>query len=355
MLLADRGWRVTILSSPSAETAGLTVAKHFGVKHVTTPLRGQNAVRPFDYLYYTLASAGHALRLRPQLIYASDPIGALPALAAAKVSGAQIIYHEHDTPAPSSLRRWLARMRSVAAWSARLVVFPNEVRSAIARDELGLPADRIQIVWNVPRRAELPILRPKAESPLIVYYHGSITPDRLPETVVEAVKQLRGRVRLRFAGYEAPGAPGYVARLLSLDRVRNGDPLIQYTGQIPTRTELLTEATQAHVGLALMPRSSKDVNMLHMTGASNKAFDYMAAGLALLVSDLADWRETFVARGLARACDPDDTNSLVAALNWFLDHPQERRAMAARGRNKIETDWNYDTAFAPVIAAMENG
>ena len=35
-------------------------------------------------------------------------------------------------------------------------------------------------------------------------------------------------------------------------------------------------------------------------------FDYMAAGLALLVSDLADWREMFVARGFARACDPAD-------------------------------------------------
>ena len=54
------------------------------------------------------------------------------------------------------------------------------------------------------------------------------------------------------------------------------------------------EAARAHVGLALMPLNSNDLNMRHMTGASNKPFDYMAAGLALLVSDLPDWRQMFV-------------------------------------------------------------
>ena len=89
-----------------------------------------------------------------------------------------------------------------------------------------------------------------------------------------------------------------------------------------------------------------------MTGASNKPFDYMAAGLALLVSDRPDWRDMFVGPGYARACDPTDPASIAAALTWFLDHPAERRAMGARGRAKIAAEWNYDTAFAPVMSAL---
>lgn len=89
-----------------------------------------------------------------------------------------------------------------------------------------------------------------------------------------------------------------------------------------------------------------------MTGASNKAFDYMAAGLALLVSDRPDWRDMFVSPGYGRACDPSDPASISAALNWFLDHPEERRAMGANGRAKIEAEWNYDTAFKPVLSAL---
>ena len=100
---------------------------------------------------------------------------------------------------------------------------------------------------------------------------------------------------------------------------------------------------------ALMPFNSSDLNMSHMTGASNKPFDYMAAGLALLVSDLPDWKTMFVDPGFGLACDPTDADSLSAALGWFIDHPEERRAMAARARDKIEAEWNYDTQFRAVL------
>ncbi|HUS96911.1 MAG TPA: glycosyltransferase, partial [Hyphomicrobiaceae bacterium] len=110
----------------------------------------------------------------------------------------------------------------------------------------------------------------------------------------------------------------------------------------------------AHIGLATMPRMSQDVNVRHMVGASNKVFDYMAAGLPLLVSDLADWQDTFVARGFGRACDPDDPGSVAAEFSWFVENAAERRAMAARNRVKVETDWNYDTAFAKVLDVLND-
>ena len=92
-----------------------------------------------------------------------------------------------------------------------------------------------------------------------------------------------------------------------------------------------------------------------MAGASNKAFDYMAAGLALLVSDLPDWHRMFVAPGYARSCDPSDSASVKAALGWFIDHPEARREMGARGRARIAAEWNYDTAFRPVLSVLTGG
>jgi spore maturation protein CgeB len=89
-----------------------------------------------------------------------------------------------------------------------------------------------------------------------------------------------------------------------------------------------------------------------MVGASNKPFDYLAAGQALLVSDLADWREAFAAPGFARACDPTDVDALTEAFAWFAGHPDERRAMGRQGRERIEREWNYETAFAPVLARL---
>jgi len=79
----------------------------------------------------------------------------------------------------------------------------------------------------------------------------------------------------------------------------------------------------------------------------------MAVGLALLVSDLPDWKAMFVDPGYGVACNPTDVDSLSAALESFVDHPEVRKAMAARARNKIEAEWNYDTQFRVILESLK--
>jgi len=123
---------------------------------------------------------------------------------------------------------------------------------------------------------------------------------------------------------------------------------VEYLGQL-SRDRLLAEAVRADIGLALLPLNPDDVNLKHMLGASNKVFDYMASGLALLVPELPDWISSFVDPGYGRSCNPADTRSLAAQLGWFAANPDNRRKMGAKGRAKIESDWNYEKAFAPVL------
>jgi glycosyltransferase involved in cell wall biosynthesis len=350
-LMAEAGWEVTFLSAPIAGDK-LTMSSHPRVRVHPVRVRPSHVISKLNYALYATAAAQIALRLRPNVIYASDPLGAGPGLLAARLAGATLVYHEHDTPSPGMLHPVLARSRASAARAARLIIFPNGERARVAQSELRFACDRLHIVWNVPRRAELSSSAAPAEPPLIVYYHGSITPDRLPETVALAIRRMAGRVRLRIAGYEAPGARGYVRHLVGSDTGAAADTLVEYMGMAPLRAELLKEAACAHVGLALVPFNSGDLNMRHMAGASNKPFDYMAAGLALLVSDLPDWKTMFVDPGFGLACAPTDLDSLSAALAWFLEHPQERRAIAARGRAKIDADWNYDTRFRAVLESL---
>jgi glycosyltransferase involved in cell wall biosynthesis len=316
-------------------------------------VRSSHAISKLTYALYVTAIARLAVQLRPDVVYASDPLGAGPGLLAARLARATLVYHEHDSPSPGMLHPVLARSRAVAMRSARLIVFPNGERARVAQSELHFADDRLHIMWNVPRRAELCSSAAPAEPPLIIYYHGSITPERLPEPVALAVRRMAGRSRLRIAGYEAPSARGYIRHLCGRDNSEVADAAIQYIGALP-RVDLLAEAARAHVGLSLMPFNSGDLNMSHMAGASNKPFDYMAAGLALLVSDLPDWIRIFVEPGFGLACNPSDADSLLAALNWFIDHPEGRREMAARAQNKIEAEWNYDTLFAPILDVLSD-
>jgi glycosyltransferase involved in cell wall biosynthesis len=350
-LMAEAGWQVTFLSAP-IDGDELALNPHPRIKIHAVRSRPSHVMGKVEYAVYAAAAARLAVRLRPDVVYASDALGAGPGLLAARLAGAALVYHEHDSP--SRLHPVLEQSRRAAARAAQLVVFPNETRAHLAQRELRFSDKKLHIVWNVPMRAELVVSAATAEPPLIVYYHGSITPERLPETVSLAVRRMAGRARLRIAGYEAPGARGYVRHLIGNDKGAVVDAPIEYLGMVPQRADLLAEAARAHIGLSLMPFKSDDVNINHMVGASNKPFDYMAAGLALLVSDLPDWTRMFVQPGFARAADPTSTDSLFAALEWFVNHAHERQEMAARGRAMIESIWNYETVFAPLLKALSN-
>jgi glycosyltransferase involved in cell wall biosynthesis len=207
-------------------------------------------------------------------------------------------------------------------------------------------------VRNCPRTSEIsPPRAAVASGQLRVLYQGSIVPERLPLTLLEAVAHLPDAVRLCVIGYETRGHLGYGSQLLETARRLGIEHRVQLRAEIP-HYQVLWESRQCDVGLALMPAISDDVNLRWMTGASNKPFEYLANGLAILVSDLADWRNMFVEPGYGLPCVAEDPASIAAALRWLLEHPAERRAMGERGRRRIATDWNYETEFAPVLDWM---
>jgi glycosyltransferase involved in cell wall biosynthesis len=186
-----------------------------------------------------------------------------------------------------------------------------------------------------------------------VLFHGSIVPARLPLTVIHALARLPSHVRLLIAGYETIGHPGYLRTLaLAAEELEIGSR-VEFSGTLSSHSALMRHCATCHVGLALMPRTTDDFNERTMLGASNKPFDYLACGLAVLVTDLPDWRATYVDPGYGLACDPDSPESVAAALDWFLAHPAERIAMGERGRRRILEDWNYDSRFEVVRAQLD--
>lgn len=350
-LMVNAGWHVTFLTSPTIGSK-LKVPISRGIDVVALPKRPTYVVGKFSYLRYCSRAIALALQLKPTVVYASDPLGALPGFLAARVCNARLLYHEHDSPSDVSDLNPLIRVARGAAFNhASLIVFPNAERAYLAQRQSEFTIDKLRIVWNVPLLADLPNLQVKSKEPFVLYYHGSINPERLPETVLEAVHAFDGAIRLDVAGYEAAGAPGYIERLLSRWN-RDGCETMRYLGE-HQHNELLSLATRCDAGLALMPKDSVDVNMKCMVGASNKAFDYMAAGLPLIVSTLPEWCKGFVEPGYAKACDPRSVESVKSTLSWFLQNPQVASEIAKINRIKIEIDWNYDYEFQKVLDEIE--
>ena len=115
---------------------------------------------------------------------------------------------------------------------------------------------------------------------------------------------------------------------------------------------MLELGSASDIGLMFVPLQSGDINMRAMVGASNKAFDYLACGLALVVSDLPAWNDLYVNNGYGVACRADDAVSVERVLRKLIDDPAQLRAMGERGRQRIAQEWNYETQFAKVLDRM---
>ena len=185
---------------------------------------------------------------------------------------------------------------------------------------------------------------------LKLLYHGSIVPERVPYALIEALARLPEEVTLDLTGYETVGSSGYLKKLRDLANTRNVTSRLAINGAV-SRRALMGECTRFDVGIALIPRKTSDANFLSMTGASNKPFDYLACGLPVLVSDLPDWREMFVQPGYGLACDPSDPSSIAAAVLTLYEDPVQMRAMGELGRQRILSEWNYESQFQGVMNA----
>lgn len=349
-ILAERGWKVTFLTSPSLQSS-LTLPQHPNIVDERTTTRQDFTVSPSTYFAYCLAAFRLALKVRPDVIYVSDALGAAPGLLANMFGKGKLVYHEHDSPNNQrDLHPIVQWCRNQLFQAARLVIFPNAQRAEHARAEVGFDREKLKIIWNLPRRNEVVSALDDNElpRPFTLYYHGSITPDRIPLALVDALKCFAGRVRLVIAGYESGSSIGYVDQLLAAVAGTPADGCIRYLGQVP-REVLFTTARDSDLGLALMPMHSDDINMAHMAGASNKAFEYMASGLMPLVSNLPEWVDLFVTPKFAVAADPSSAESLYTAIDAAINESQGDPAAKDRRRAKVSAEWNYDEVFCTQI------
>jgi glycosyltransferase involved in cell wall biosynthesis len=341
-LMIERGWHVACLNSPMKDSL-LKMPVHERLQTITLPARDSFVMPKKHYLRYVWESASLLRSFAPGVVIYADPnatpLGIFPTRAIR-------VYQEHDTP--KKLPGLVANARKRLLSKADFILFPNAKRAQMVQQLVGLDQRKLRIIWNLPMRSEVAAQVRKTGEVLTLYYHGSINAERLPISVVSAVKSFNGRIRLLIAGYEV-GAKSYVA---SLEARAPG--LVRYLGEFATRKELFAQMDQADVGLALMPMESIDINMQHMTGASNKAFDYMAGGLGLLVSALPDWQDMFAKPGYGDVCNPNDEASVRRALELFLDQPERLQAMRMRNRDKAHADWHFERQGTDFVRELEN-
>jgi glycosyltransferase involved in cell wall biosynthesis len=271
----------------------------------------------------------------------------------------KVIYHEHDSPAPGKTTSWFMRVvlaaRKSVARTAEFNILPQHERIRFFGAETRTKRP-VYCVWNCPAkgdaagRAGARLRRP--DEPLALYFHGAINLDRVPLALIEGAKLCGFPVRIRIVGYETIGSRGASERLHSAAAVAGANVILELSGSVPLRKDLHRLMEGMHVGWISFINRSDDLNLRHLVGASNKAFDYLAAGLPIIVPDTTEWKASYVEPGYARACDAADPEAIASTLRWFHANTHAAAEMGRKGQQRIVAEWNYETQFSKILKVL---
>ena len=358
-ILAEEGWDVRFLGVHSDGPQVLQHGAHPRIHSEVLPYTKPGWRQKAAYVVFLRRALRIAREWKPDWVYVSDSLAAPAAIILAKYCGLKVVYHEHDSPSPEHattlFMRFVFAARRALARTAVLNVLPQRERIGLFVEETGTRRP-VYCVWNCPIRAEArgELVRRRADAEaLAVYFHGSINLDRVPLALIEGARLCRFPIRLRIVGYETVGSRGTSERL----RTAAGDAnvTLEIAGSVPKRADLHRMMDGMHVGWINYLNTSGDLNLTHLAGASNKAFDYLSAALPIIVPDRPDWESLFVVPGYGRSCDPADPQAIAAALTWFYEHPDAAAEMGMRGRAQVAAEWHYEKQFRPVADLLNEG
>ena len=239
----------------------------------------------------------------------------------------------------AAVERWCVRRMD------HILVVVEESRDRLVR--MGVPPERITIVSNTPPLARAP--EPAATSrnraagaPLRVVYLGNIEPPRGLHTLVEAIAICRARgVNIHATLIGKGCARPQLERLAQELDVADA---VEFRGWVEDATAILP---RFDVGaIPYIADESWD------TTIPNKLFDYMAAGLAVLASDMAPVRRIVTETGCGEIARANDPASLAHALTRLAD-PERRRRCARAGRIAVEHRFHWDIDARRLLDAVE--
>lgn len=356
-ILAQAGWQVLLLGIHVSGIEALSFTKQKNITLRNLPFCSPGWQQKLHYLWFCLWVISWTIRWKPQWIYASDLLSCPITFLLSALLRIKVVYHEHDSPTASAANSTFIRLCLIArkwlAQRAKICILPNQQRLERFAQDTNIEniKKNLLCVWNCPAQEEVSLPRSphnNNNNDLWIWYHGSIVPPQLPPTVLSALAILPKNVKLRVAGYETAGHIGYIQQLREMAQELGIKERIEFLGAVPTRTQLLERCQKCDIGIALFPQTS----LQHMSGASNKPFDYLACGLALLVSDLPDWKQMYVEPGCGLSCNPDQPESIATAINKFLENSDKMRQMGEIGRKQILQHWNYEQQFMEVYKKL---
>ena len=307
-----------------------------GVDAAPGPARAPAIVRLHRWmrtLDFYRRGIGVVLRERPALVQCND-YNTMWIGVAARLRGAAVVYDSHEIWADRNGRPeprwWLLLCEALFVRAAHRVVVASPGYADVLARRYRIP--RPDVVLNVPAGPR-PDRATAPSEPDVAVYAGGLQPHRGLEQAIAALPSVPG-LRLRLLG---AGRPEYVDGLRELARTSGVEDRLEMPGTVEPG-EVVEAISGAAFGLALF----QPVCLSHRLVAPNKVFEYLAAGLPSLVSDLPVMARFVDEAGAGIAVPPGDIDAIATGARALADPERNldwRRAAVAAGQ---ETTWERE-------------
>jgi glycosyltransferase involved in cell wall biosynthesis len=284
-----------------------------------------------------------AFRLRPSTFHIHDP-HLIPLGLLLKLCGSRVVYDVHEDYAGHARSKLFDHRRSFDGFVC--------ASSSLSRK---FPAPRTIVLHNFPLlecfalAASDPSLRPYRERDNTVVYTGTIREIRGFWEIARALELLPADLdcRFRMIGGFRPPELADTARTLDAWKRMELVPWVPYP-------QMVSDLFAARIGIALLHRLPNHNDPIR----SNKAFEFMAAGIPLIASDLPNWRELVCGLGCGVVVDPRDPEAIAGAIEELLTDPERAEEMGKRGQAAVKARFNWDLETPTLLSlyhALQNG
>jgi len=114
------------------------------------------------------------------------------------------------------------------------------------------------------------------------------------------------------------------------------------------RREVREVLSRSRVGLALLHPVPGYLDSLPI-----KLFEYMLAGVPVVVSDFSLWRSIVEDCNCGIVVDPLKPEKIAEAVGWLLDDPVEAKEMGSRGREMVLSEYNWEAEKSNLVRGYE--
>jgi len=348
-ILAERGWHVDVVGLDlygfGAKTFHPDVRVH-RLRGGDASASGLSRLLRFARLTRSVAKAECWA-----YVVGHDMFGYVAARAASGLPTERCVFWSQDLQAVDRLprsKKLLHRLKRRWLRTAPLLIAASEMRASAIQKYLA-PGSNPHVVYNAPRR-DLP--KPSGvdwrrklsvtETDVLVVYGGGFGRDRYVPELVASVADWPDNASLAIAGY---GRTDVQAEIEALAKAPSRAGRVHLLGHLPSILDL---ARAADIGVSLFDQAPGHINLTHRGLASNKIFEYLACGCAVVCTSNREADALMQAWNCGTTLGQHQAQDIADAIRSLASNREGLSAMQKRAQEAHQSEFFFEKRFDAV-------